>query len=218
MKCVYCGENEATTEDHVVPEGLFDHAPGGGYVKVPSCYDCNNGYSRDEEYFLVAVLAEATMHSPVANRVLDRLAEDHRSGRRKRSGLAVALLQKVRPVDVYSPGGVYIGSGQGVEIDTARVNRVLEKIVRGLFFHRFKRPLPQRAPVFVEIKPDMARLHSGACSAALQQPPTFMDDVFSYRVFVLPENGDYSSWTFGFYDSVLAIAVTGAPQPTPEVM
>lgn len=207
--CVYCVQNEADTEDHVVPEGLFEEAPDSGYIKVPACYACNNGLSRDEEYFLVAVLAEATVHSATANRVLDRLAEDHWSGRRRRSGLAVALLKKVRPADVYSPGGIYLGTGDALQVETDRVNRVLEKMVRGLFFHRFQRPLPRDVTVYVEIKPDLECLRSPVVAAALAQAPTFLGDVFMYRGYAAPDGPDATSWAMGFYDAVLAIGMTG---------
>lgn len=207
--CVYCLRNAADTEDHVVAEGFFEKAPDAGYIKVPACYACNNSLSRDEEYFLVAILAEATAQSQTANRVLDRLAEDHRSGRRRRSGLAVALLEKVRPTDVYSPGGIYLGTGHAVELDTTRVNRVLEKIVRGLFFHRFGRPLPLDATVYVEIKPELDRMQSPVIAAALSQAPSFLGDVFMYRFFSPADGKDATSWALGFYDAVLAIGVTG---------
>jgi len=207
--CVYCLRNAADTEDHVVPEGFFEQAPEAGYIKVPACYSCNNSLSRDEEYFLVAILAEATAHSQTANRVLDRLAEDHRSGRRPRSGLAVALLEKVRPADVYSPGGIYLGTGQAVQLDTTRVNRVLEKIVRGLFFHRFGRPLPQDATVYVEVMPELDRMRSSVIAAALSQAPSFLGDVFMYRLYFPADGTDATSWALGFYDAVLAIGVTG---------
>jgi hypothetical protein len=219
MLCVYCGEREADTEDHVVPEGFFEAAPEAGHIKVPACYDCNNKrYSRDEEYFLVAILAEATATSNTANRVLDRLAADHQSGRRRRIGLAVSLLEKVRPVEVHSPVGLYVGTGSALELDTARVNSVLEKIVRGLFFHRFQRPLRPDARVVVEIKPEPDRLRSPLAAAALAEPPSFLGDVFMHRVYSLPENPDCTSWALGFYDAVLAIAATGPPKVANEVM
>jgi hypothetical protein len=214
--CVYCLSNEADTKDHVIAEGFFETAPEGGYVKVPACYACNNRLSRDEEYFLVAVLAEATVGSQTANRVLDRLSEDHSSGRRKRTGLAISLLDKVRHIDVHSPSGIYLGRASGVELDTERANRVLEKILRGLYFHQLGTALPIDARVFVEIKPDLTRLRSPVIAAALSQPPHALGDVFTYRVFRLPEGRHTTAWALGFYDTVLAIGVTGPPAMTSD--
>jgi hypothetical protein len=214
--CVYCVSNEADTEDHVVAEGFFETAPEGGYIKVPACYACNNRLSRDEEYFLVAVLAESTLGSQTANRVLDRLSEDHRSGRRKRTGLAISLLDKVRPINVHSPSGIHLGTASGVELDTERANRVLEKTLRGLYFHHFGTPLPIDARVYVEIEPDLDRLRSPVIGAALSQPPHTLRDVFTYRVFRLPEGRHTTSWAFRFYDAVLAVGVTGPPATTSD--
>lgn len=217
MLCPYCLQNEADTQDHVVPEGLFDVAPPGGYIKVPACEPCNNGHSRDEEYFLVAILGEATLTSAAANRVLDRLAEDHRTGRRRRTGLARALRSRVRPAEIYTPAGIYVATGGTIALDTPRINRVLTKMVRGLYFYEFGCPLPQDATVFVEIKPQGEHLQWPPVQAALAAPAKALADVFSYRVWVLPERATCTSWALGFYDAVLAIAITGQLS-TPEVM
>jgi hypothetical protein len=51
--CTYCGVRSAPwDEDHVPPQSIigFDHS-----YKVPSCIRCNNGSSKDDEYFLFAV-------------------------------------------------------------------------------------------------------------------------------------------------------------------
>ena len=211
MLCPYCLERESDTQDHVVPEGLFDVAPPGGYIKVPACEPCNNGHSRDEEYFLFMILAEATFTSDVANRVLDRMANDHRSGRRRRIGLVKAVQAKLRPASIYTPAGIYLGRGGATELDTSRVNRVLVKMIRGLYFHEFGAPLPQAAAVFVEIKPEAEHLQLPPVQAALAAPPKHLADVFSYRVWALPGWEAYTSWALGFYDSVLAIGVTAQP-------
>lgn len=208
MQCVYC-HGEATTEDHVVAEGFFDQAPPGGYIKVPACYSCNNGYSRDEEYLLVVVLGEATVRSATANRVLDRLSAANESGRRRRTGLARALLARIRPVEFHTPAGIYLGTAHASPLDVLRVNRVLTKIVRGLFFKQFGRILPQDARVYVEIKPEPQMLASPVIQSALRQSPVSLGDVFGYRVVVVPENPVCTAWAMAFYETVLAIAITG---------
>src|SRR5438105_2116110 len=49
--CVYCGERDATTEDHIPPRCLFGLPLPSTLIKVPSCFRCNNGASKDDEYF-----------------------------------------------------------------------------------------------------------------------------------------------------------------------
>ncbi len=209
MLCVYCGKREATTADHVVAEGFFDVAPEGGYIKAPSCFPCNNKcYSRDEEYLLVAGLSEATIRSAAANRVLDRMAEAHRTGRRRRVGLAIRLLNNVRPHDVHSPAGIYLGTARVLEFEERRVNPVLEKIVRGLYYHELGVALPREAAVAVEIKPSAAKLGSPEWSALDSVTPRRLGDVFEYRWRVSPEGSSQSWWWFTFYDSVVAVGAT----------
>ena len=52
--CTYCGAN-ATTRDHVPPRLLLEHPFPRNLRPVPSCLDCNQGASKDEEYFLALI-------------------------------------------------------------------------------------------------------------------------------------------------------------------
>lgn len=47
--CVFCGA-EPTTREHVVSRVLLDDPLPEELPLVRSCYACNNGFSRDEEY------------------------------------------------------------------------------------------------------------------------------------------------------------------------
>lgn len=49
--CVYCGAPNAGTRDHVPSRVLLDPPLPTNLPVVPSCLACNNGFSRDEEYF-----------------------------------------------------------------------------------------------------------------------------------------------------------------------
>ncbi len=212
MLCVYCMKREATTEDHVIGRGFFAEPPEEGYIKVPACYPCNNKvYSRDEEYFLVAILSEATEKSPAADRVLRRLAASHARGRRRLTGLARKLQKSIRAVEIQSPAGLYLGTTSALAIDTQRANRVLEKIVRGLFFHEFQRPLPRSVEVSVELKPSSEALAAPRWRQVSANPPHCLGAVFRYGYAVSPANADETSWLLGFYGSVLA---AGDTQPT----
>lgn len=208
--CVYC-HGDATTVDHVIGEGFFPRAPAGGYIKVPACYPCNNGHSLDEDYLLVLLLGEGTVRNKSANLVLDQLAAKHASGERPRTGLALTLLSKVRGVDIRSPAGIYLGTASANPLDTARANRVLQKIVRGLYFHRFGTLLSVDARLYVEFKPEDSMWNSPPILSARQQPETALDDVFSYRVVVVPENPVCTAWVMTFYGTTIAIALTGPP-------
>jgi hypothetical protein len=212
MLCVYCNEREATTEDHVVPEGFFPEAPTQGYVRVRACEPCNNGHSRDEEYLLAVLLAQGTGRSDEANEILNRWSRDHETGARRRTGLGRRLVDAVEPVELHSEAGIYLGTERAVRLEVDRVNRVLEKIVRGLFFHEFGRRLPDDVTLRVELDPEFDRLRHGPFPHAMVRVPKRLGDVFTWRVVALPESPDFTVWVLTFYDSVLATAVTGRAQ------
>ena len=48
--CVYCGE-PATTRDHVPSKAFLDKPYPDNIPVVPCCSNCNNQFSKDEEYF-----------------------------------------------------------------------------------------------------------------------------------------------------------------------
>lgn len=179
---------------------------------MPACERCNNGHSKDEEYVLAVLLAEGSIRSSDANAILDRWSEDHESGVRRRIGLARRLIDAVERFEIHNSAGI----GGRVRLEVDRVNRVIEKIVRGLFFHEFRRRLPDTVTLYVEVKPELDRLRSKPMQAlltALMQRPKRLGDVFSWCVAIDSERPDFTLWAMAFYDSVLAIAVTGQTNP-----
>ncbi|MCX6796541.1 MAG: hypothetical protein NTW06_03525, partial [Candidatus Falkowbacteria bacterium] len=67
-KCVYCGEEKQTTRDHVISRNLFPESyKQKNPIIVPSCAECNKGFSLDEEYFRNFVCGLVLEHSQYAN-------------------------------------------------------------------------------------------------------------------------------------------------------
>src|SRR4051812_45143873 len=59
-QCVYCGQL-ATTGDHIPPASLFASPRPNNLIKVPSCKACNDGASKDDEYFRVQLALREDM-------------------------------------------------------------------------------------------------------------------------------------------------------------
>jgi len=57
--CIYCGTRKDLTSDHVPPKALFAEPRPSHLITVPACRPCNKSYVKDDEYFRVAVLAQA---------------------------------------------------------------------------------------------------------------------------------------------------------------
>jgi len=54
--CTYCGETKWVSADHVPPKNLFPKPYPTDMWTVPACDDCNQGFSKDDDYFLIFVM------------------------------------------------------------------------------------------------------------------------------------------------------------------
>ncbi len=49
--CIYCG-NRADTREHIPSKVLLSEPYPENLPTIPACFECNNGFSADEEYFV----------------------------------------------------------------------------------------------------------------------------------------------------------------------
>ena len=69
-------------------------------------------------------------------------------------GLRSTLLTTMRPAEVRTPGGLVIDRGISMRFDKHRVDRVVERIVRGLLWHHYQScPIGARFEIY--FKPDL---------------------------------------------------------------
>jgi hypothetical protein len=213
--CVYCGIREGATKDHVPPKSLFSK-PRPSLVTVPCCKTCQSGQSLDDEYFVrTVVMRKDVAEHPAAASVLDTV---HRSFTKPhKAGFTRALLESMKEVPVYSPGGIYLGDATSYDVDLQRLCRVIERITRGLYFHEFEDRLSdlQRCVVyaldgFSLASPDIdASVRRILDQAVLGKSRIFGNKVFTYWVQRLDESPMPSTlWAFLVYSRVVFIAFT----------
>ncbi len=124
--CVYCGA-EATTKDHVPPRCLLEKPFPAALLTVPSCKDCNESYSLDEQYMQV-VLAHIGVVPHLMNKVDQGGVVDRALVR------APALDERIiQSLDVTSDGRVLF------KPEKERIQNVFRKIAFGLYIHRYSR-------------------------------------------------------------------------------
>ncbi|OIR00519.1 hypothetical protein GALL_173920 [mine drainage metagenome] len=76
----------------------------------------------------------------------ERLQPSLRAIRRNKRVLKEKILN-ARPVERYSPGGIYLGQGVAVPVDSVAHPRVLKRIVKGLYWHHFRIQMDQTTPI-----------------------------------------------------------------------
>ncbi len=130
--CYLCGEKGANTKDHLPPRCLLPKNQSGVQrLTLPAHKNCNNGYSKDEEYFR-DLIGPTTLDYPEGDQIYfdtQRAWQNPPGKRRLRM-----FLKNARTVQLRSKAGLYLGKAIGVRPDLARVSRVGMKIAQGIIF------------------------------------------------------------------------------------
>jgi hypothetical protein len=208
-ECYLCGA-PATTRDHIPPLGLFSEPRPTDLITVPACCACNNKTKLDDEYFRLMVAAGSN-DSPQSiailhQRIIPRM--------RKTPALIVDFMSSIRRVDVHSAGGIYLGQVPEFPFNRSRIQVVIDKIVRGLFFKNTKHRLATDYVVadFHYNPPIQASLQN-----AITRLPLFTvgdGSVFSY-CFSLSDTAESESyWFLMFYNDTSLFVTQTNPKPT----
>lgn len=137
--CYLCGEAGADTRDHVPPRGMFPKQPKGNLITVPAHRACNEKYARDDERFRNYIVAMGSFTTEGleawGSQVLPSLPKNKKLLSELRNRLSLIR------VDVASgQEGLALPT---IQVDGALMQRQVKRITRGLFYHRFRTPLPR---------------------------------------------------------------------------
>src|SRR5262245_24988113 len=126
----------------------------------------------------------------------------------RRPALLADVMRKSFKADVYSEGGVYLGTQPAFWYDRARVQRVFESTIRGLYRHEFKERLGASYGVSdFFVNPEIPK----AVLAGGEWMPLRVvgGGVFRYRRFRFEEEGIRSGWYLRFFDRLTLLGITG---------
>jgi hypothetical protein len=202
--CYLCGET-ATTKDHIPPLGLFPKPRPDNLITVPACLACNRNRSLDDEYFRI-ILAAGSRDAPQSTvllhqRIIPRM--------REKPALILDFLKSVRQVNVHSKDGIHLGRVPTFTFDRPRIQAVIDKIIRGLFFKHASRRLADDYSVENFIY--CPKVETPLQEVIMELPLLNIGDgsVFSYRYHIADETSSESFWFLMFYnDSSLFVTRT----------
>lgn len=139
--------DDFSTSEHIVARQLFGkpHPKNLSEVVVPGCQGCNRKFKHDEDYFRSVVsmtdagLSEAgrQFHEGVGKRVYEK----DKGLRKKMASTFGGYRMRSQTT------GAVVKQGMTQTVDWARVDRVVEKWVQGLYFKLFGRRLPLTAKI-----------------------------------------------------------------------
>ncbi len=195
--CCICGIREAKSRDHIPPKGIF-LPPRPSLITVPACDKCNQGSSKDDEKFR----AYLSMHSYSSSPIAKRLFWEHTIPRLSRNPkFAHDILNETEPINLIS-GNIFLGKAFSSKWDSGVHDRVIEKIVRGLYFHHFKEILGK----YYSVKTHWFKLDKINDFNFIKQMKLCVihKDQFAYK-YVRTKNKPFVSiWFFNFFNSHLA--------------
>ncbi len=213
-ECAYCGAHAQLSRDHVVSRGFFSGPLPSYMPTVPSCDKCNNEKSHDEGEFrdLLVLDLNGSQH-PVANQLFDEKVL--RSVSRPGSRLGRAIFSQARPVNVFTPTGLeLVDHGYAIPTDKGLESCAITRIVRGLYHHeRGGERLP--ADYAVEVRRAMPgkvdEYWASFEEAGFAGRRRLGEGVFVVQYGFLDRDPGVSIWALLFFQAVLYIAVTDAP-------
>lgn len=207
--CYWCG-GPATTKEHVPSKGLFPAGKSVNLITVPSCETHNNLFSTADEKF--------RFYLQVRESSADALSEfkdrTYRGLTKKEATKFVAnLAANSIPVEV---------DGQKtflMKIDPAEQYGYFEKIIRGLYYHLYKKPATGRV---VSVSRDFLvpgldyhalYSHLAQFKELLVVGKTSNPDIFRFQYYQHTENSREAFYVvMTFYDGVEVLGFITPPQ------
>jgi hypothetical protein len=182
---------------------------------VPSCKPCNNGASKDDEYFRLTIAFRHDIDHPDA--LVARESAFRSLERPQARGLLTSFTRTIRQIELRTPSGLYLGTAGTYDVDSQRLCRVAQRTALGLFY----RDLNRRLPLTYEATTTLPALLTGAghesyvrrlmpmVQKLLTEPPRFVGrNVLSYWRKASIEDPNSTISLLRFYDRVDFITIT----------
>jgi hypothetical protein len=184
--CIYCGVNEACSVDHFPPKLALRKPYPPNLTTLPACQTCNNGFSKDEEYYRMIVFGLFCFSN---------LAEEIFDGPMTRSFERRPHLQDKMFGSIGRDG-----DQPYVMADHGRLERIILKMAIGLHFlgSGFRPSLQSWInPKFYHSEP----VPNNSRLSDIHFEDSFAPD-FRYKFWMRPENNRYSLCQFTHFDEV----------------
>ncbi len=197
-KCIYCGKL-ADTNEHIPAKQLFKGLIKESLITVPSCKECNQSYQKDEDFFRQFFSGMLMDRSKYAKQLMEN--EVTRSIKR-RPALARQMFNQMQLVEVQTKSGSSLGKKTLYRVsdsDHNRINRVVNKIIRGLFYHHFKQKIPEDWIIrVIWITPVKDKKLGLTEMAKTLKWNVINEDIFAYGMNFVP-NTYQSIWILDFF-------------------
>lgn len=201
--CAICGVAPASTDDHIPPKNIFPKPRPSDLITVRTCERCNNAASGQDEEFRVFLSLQIGAGSEITR----RLWEDGALRSLKHNGrLRNHIINTSWDVRLRTPAGIDLGMRRAVPMPVRPHNAVMDRIVRGLYFHHFGEILGRRA--VCRVTPLTGIPDEISSTISKMRPKSIGNGAFMYRFARAEESPLDSIWLLLFHQSYLVLVNT----------
>ena len=189
--CAICGIKPATTREHVPPKGIFLTPKPSDLITVPACFDCNNSSSESDERFRLFLGLHVARFTKQGEQLFKEgiiPTAKHNNRYRKE------ILSNSEPVILTTAGGIIYGKGVSIPWDNEAHDKTIDKIIRGLFFHHYKKIIAANAEISVNFFNSLPKMDVELYENSIG------NGAFRYAYNKVEEAEYDSVWIFNFYD------------------
>ena len=204
-----CGIKKTCSKDHVPPKCIFPEPRSSDLITVPACTECNMRRSGLDEQFKVFLGLTVGYHldgdRSYRGPVLRTLAHN----RRLRSG----ILESMRRVTIHDPLTPSISHpASAISLNKAAHDTVIEKTVRGLYFHHTGKILSDRYPLIVQwlLSDELFRVTNDWSTGAADYP------VFVYKYGIDRDDPEIICWILQFFQKTWSIVISNPDGGSPN--
>jgi len=206
-RCVFCGVRGPITREHIPAQNLFPPPMPSNLITVPSCRKCNSEWQRDEDYFRLWLVArEDTKGNPARDALFPTV--NRSLARVEARGFLKSFMDSLAKAEQVTPAGIYVRSGTVVTTEGSRLDRIAEKIIRGLFYYETGRRVPPDYRVAIvhqsrvrHLRPAFRTDLLGFVAMVLETKPREFGPAFKYWYLPSPNGWARSHWILEFYGS-----------------
>jgi len=205
--CFICGKNGSDTLDHIPPKGLFLDKYSKNLLTLPAHYKCNNSFSKDDEYFRDNVVLASCSSSKHANELFDTkiIRAFHRE---QAKGYRQSFIDEMSSVEIKTPSDLYIKTIPIKIVEEIRIDSVIERICRGIYYHTHKNILPINCPIDVAmLQPEQIEIRN--IPFFKSNLKTIIPDIFEYVMLSDKDDMGNNLFVLFFYSCFVFQVSTG---------
>lgn len=221
-KCVYCGNENGITKDHIPPKALFAKPRPHDLITVPACEKCNSGFNLDDDYFkTMHLLRRESAGNDDVKRLLPKLYKSMKHV--KASSFSRRFQKSISLVEEQSRFGLYLGKSAAFTISNERFSNTIERCIYGLHYFHFNQPLYEGYKVhalsiaeFNKISPILTHRHLKIIDTVTLNPPLEIGkgrNVFKYWFKKASDSEKSSFWIISIYEKTFYIGIVLPEKP-----